>query len=63
MWIITKDSGILNTDHFSWIKEDSYGMTLAYSLASDKKTIISIKPVLDKITEALINGATFVEVD
>ena len=64
MWIITKNHGIFNTDHFCWMKENTAGETVAFSMeGTGRRTIISQDCVLDKITDALINGATFVEVD
>ena len=64
MWIITKEHGIFNTDHFCWIKENISGETVAFSLeGTGRRTIISQNRVLDKITSALVGGATFVEVE
>lgn len=64
MWIITKEHGIFNTDHFCWIKESAEGETVAFSVeGTGRRAVISHNSVLDKITSALVDGATFVEVD
>lgn len=64
MWIITRDHGIFNTDHFCWIKESSEGETIAFLVGgTGRRAVISQNRVLDKITSALAGGATFVEVD
>ena len=64
MWIITKNNGIFNTEHFCWIKENSMGETVAFSLeGTGRRTIISQDRCLEKITTALAGGATFVEVE
>lgn len=64
MWIVTKEHGIFNTEHFCWIKENTAGETVAFSMeGTGRRTIISQDRCLDKITQALVNGATFVEVE
>lgn len=63
MWIITKNHGIFNTDHFCWMKENSEGETIAFLVGgTGRRAVISQDRVLGKITEGLANGATFVEV-
>lgn len=64
MWIITKNHGIFNTEHFCWIKESAEGETIAFLVGgTGRRAVISQDRVLNKITDALANGATFVEVE
>lgn len=60
MWIISKFSGIINTRHITRFYENSYG-THAY--CNGASYLISDKPVLAIVIEALKTGATFVEVE
>lgn len=60
MWIISKFSGVLNTQHVFRFYENSYG-THAY--CNGASYLISDKPVLATIIEALKNNYDFLEVD
>lgn len=60
MWIVTKFSGVLNAKHITRFYENSYG-THAYCYGASY--LISDKPVLAIVIEALKTGATFVEVE
>ena len=60
MWIVTKFSGVLNGKHITRFYENSYG-THAYCYGASY--LISDKPVLAIITEAMKTGATIVEVE
>lgn len=60
MWIITKHSGLINTQHVLRFYENSYG-THAY--CGGASYLISQEPVMAIIIEALRTGAKFMEVE
>lgn len=61
MWIISKFTGVINTQHITRFYENSFG-THAYCYGG-ASYLISDKPVLATIIEALKNNHDFLEVE
>lgn len=60
MWIITKYSGVINSDRVIRFAEGSNGTYAYYQGAA---YLLSTKPVVATILEALRNHAEFLEVE
>lgn len=60
MWIISKSTGLFNVRNFSHFYEDS-GVTYGYSESCN--FVVSMAPILDRITEAIKRGYPFLEVE
>jgi hypothetical protein len=60
MWIITKLSGVISSDAVTRFTENTYG---THAHVGPAAYLISDKPVLKTIVEALKNNDDFVEVE
>lgn len=62
MWIISKDYAI-NTDHLSWVGQDSTKSGAVVGVRADgSETVIAPSWDYEKIAQALKNNDNFVEV-
>ena len=60
MWIITRLSGVISADAVTRFTENSFG---TYAHCGTAALLISEKPVLTTIVEALKSGCDFLEVE